>query len=366
MTDTSPAAPRVSVLMTTYNGARFIAESIDSVLGQTFGDFELVVVDDTSTDGTAAILARYADPRLRVIRNTTNLGVVGARNWGFAALRGHYVATIDHDDLWLPTRLAEGVARLDREPATVLVATQTLVLEDGRLAPVERPTTLSPLLFSWMLLMDCPVVYSSLLFRREAARQADGTLLRPDLRYADDYELMLRLAASGSVAALSEALTVYRVHSSNTTWKVRGEMYHHCVAALTERFLPWLGVDAAEAAQLIAWHVSRRNPATNRATLHRLGILLRRLTNAFVAAYRPGPEDRASIEHYAGEANWRVLRAGIRSGHIWLLGADRRGSARSVRALATPADVAVSLAAGVLRLPMLAFRSGRNMPPAVE
>jgi GT2 family glycosyltransferase len=366
MTDTNPAPPRVSVLMTTYNGARFIAESIDSVLSQTFGDFELVVVDDTSTDGTAAILARYADPRLIVIRNTTNLGVVGARNRGFAALRGHYVATIDHDDLWLPTRLAQGVDRLDREPATVLVATQTLVLADGKVTPVERPTTFSPLLFGWMLLMDCPVVYSSLLFRREAARQADGTLLRPDLRYADDYELMLRLAASGSVVALSEALTVYRVHANNTTWTVHGEMFRHCVTALTERFAPWLGADAAEAARLIAWHVSRRNPVADRLTLRRLGILLRRLANAFVDAYQPGSEDRASIEHYAGEANWRALRAGIRSGRIWLLGADRRGPARSVRALAIPADVAVSVAVGVLRLPMLAFRSGRNMPPATE
>ncbi len=93
--------PRVSVLMTTYNGARFLAESIDSVLAQSFTDFELVVVDDASTDATPSILAGYADPRLRVIRNPVNLGVVGARNRGFADLRGVYVATIDHDDLWL-------------------------------------------------------------------------------------------------------------------------------------------------------------------------------------------------------------------------------------------------------------------------
>ena len=81
-------APRVSVLMTTYNGERFIAESIDSVLGQGFRDFELVVVDDNSTDNTRPVLARYGDPRLKVLHNETNLGVVGARNRGFAALRG--------------------------------------------------------------------------------------------------------------------------------------------------------------------------------------------------------------------------------------------------------------------------------------
>jgi GT2 family glycosyltransferase len=362
MTHPSPAAPTVSVLMTTYNGAGFIAESIDSVLAQTFADFELVVVDDASTDATAAIFAEYADPRLIVIRNPTNLGVVGARNRGFAALAGRYVATIDHDDLWLPTRLAEGVDRLERDPATVLVATQTLVLADGKVTPAERPTTFSPLLFGWMLLMDCPVVYSSLLFRREAARQADGTLLRGDLRYADDYELMLRLAASGRVAALSEALTVYRVHASNTTWTVQGEMFRHCVTALTERFTPWLGADAAEAAQLIAWHVSRRNPVADRPTLRRLGILLRRLIDEFVATYRPGPDDRASIERYASEAYWRALRAGIRSGHVWLLGADRGG--RSAHAAGSAGDVAVSLAVGMLRLPTLLLRPGQGMPVA--
>ena len=94
-----PAQPRVSVLMTIYNGARTIGASIASVLAQTMPDFELVVIDDASTDATPDILAGIGDSRLRVIRAERNLGVVGARNLGFMACRGTYVAAHDHDDL---------------------------------------------------------------------------------------------------------------------------------------------------------------------------------------------------------------------------------------------------------------------------
>ena len=359
-----PPAPRASVLMTTYNGARFIAESIDSVLAQDFNDFELVVVDDASTDATAAILAGYTDPRLRVIRNTSNLGVVGARNRGFAELRGTYVAPIDHDDLWRPARLAEGVARLDRDPATVLVATQIMILTDKGLFPSDRPIPSSSVLFRWMLLMDCPVSYSSLLFRRDAARRSDGTFMRPELRYADDYELMLRLASLGDMVALTAPLTVYRVHDNNTTWHVRDEMYRHALIAVEEQFTPWLGIDAAEAAQLITWHIARRQPVPDRPTLLRLGVLLRQLLDAFVTALGPEPEDRQRIEMYARRAYWRALRASIRSGRVWLLVADWGGAARAVHASGAAGDAVASLLAGFLRLPARVLLSDRGRPAA--
>ena len=341
--------PRVSVLMTTYNGARFLAESIDSVLGQSFTDFELVVVDDASTDATASILAGYADARLRVIRNPVNLGVVGARNGGFAALRGAYVATIDHDDLWLESRLADGVAALDRDPDLLLVATQTFDLARGRQTVSDRPAAPSPLMFRWMLLMDCAVIYSSLLFRRDAATRADGTFLRDALRYADDYELMLRLAFAGKAIVLSTPLTVYREHDTNTTRQVSAEMHRNAVAARAEQIARWFGGDAAEAAGLIARHVGQRWAVTERVTLRRLGAVLRHLIDGFVAEYRADAADRARIEAYAQQVYWRAGRGGIRSGYLELAPAVCRRQSLSIAARRS--DIAVSLAAGVLRLP---------------
>jgi GT2 family glycosyltransferase len=349
-----PPAPRVSVLMTTYNGSRFIAESIDSVLGQSFQDFELVVVDDNSTDNTIEVLAQYNDKRLRVIRNEKNLGVVGARNRGFAELRGDYVATLDHDDLWLPSRLRAGVECLDRDPATVLVATQAQVLlEEGASGPaVRRLPEFSPPLFHWILLMTCPVVYSSLLFRRDVARRDDGTFLRPDLRYADDHELMLRLAEAGTVEALDEELTVYRLHGANTTRQVHEEMHSKAVAMLTESYSRFLGDDAAEAARLVAWHISRGHAVPDRATSRRLGVLVACLADGFIRAYRPGPLDRARIESSAGQIYWGVLRASIRGGRIWYVWDYWRPAGSAIRPRARLADIVGSVAAGLLRLPL--------------
>jgi glycosyltransferase involved in cell wall biosynthesis len=111
------------MLMTTFNGAGFVGASIASVLAQSFSEFELIVVDDGSTDATAQVLEGILDPRLRVLRQAVNGGVVAARNAGFLAVRGRYVAALDHDDLSHPERLARQVAYLDAHPEVVLVAT---------------------------------------------------------------------------------------------------------------------------------------------------------------------------------------------------------------------------------------------------
>ena len=253
------------------------------------------------------------------------------------------MATLDHDDLWLPERLGAGVARLDGDPGTVLVATQAKVLAQGALWPPARTFSgISPLLFHWILLMTCPVVYSSLLFRRDAARRGDGTFLRPDLRYADDHELMLRMAAAGRVESLDDALTIYRVHGTNTTRRVYDEMHRNAVTMLTESYARFLGDDAAEAARLVALHISRGFPVPDRRTSRRLGGLLARLADAFIDAYRPSGGDRAGIERQAGEMYWRALRAGIRSGRIWCLLDYPRGA--PVRPGAAFRDIAGSAA----------------------
>ena len=103
-------APVVSVIMAAYNGAALIPETIASLTAQTFGDFELVVVDDCSTDDTLALLRSYHDPRIRVIAAETNQGPVRTRNRAFAEARGRYIAALDQDDQCPPERFARHVA----------------------------------------------------------------------------------------------------------------------------------------------------------------------------------------------------------------------------------------------------------------
>ena len=211
--EASGTPPRVSILMATYNGAGFVRQSIGSLLAQTFSDFELIVVDDCSTDDTVAVLDGIDDPRLKVHRNATNLGVVESRNRCMALASGEYIAMQDHDDLSRPTRLARQVAFLDEHSSTVLVATSANILKGTEIRSPRRPLRSSPALIAWLLLVANPLVCSSIMFRATAARQL-GTFMRPDYTYADDYDLYHRLMTAGDIARLDEPLTIYRQHDT--------------------------------------------------------------------------------------------------------------------------------------------------------
>jgi len=343
-----PAAPRVSVLMTTFNGARTIADSIASVLAQTWREFELVVVDDASTDETPRILAGIADPRLRVIRAPHNLGVVGARNLGFEACRGEYVAAHDHDDISRPVRLAKQVALLDREPAVVLVATEVELESEGRLSRSGHVADGSAPVMRWLLLVDNPLTWSSIMLRAGAVRRL-GQFVRPDYELADDFDLYHRLLSVGEIVRLSAPLTVYRWHETNTTWAGQQRLNVNAERVLCGAYRAWLGEDAANAARLVVRHLSHREPVRDAATLDCLGSYLEQLLQRFTAANALAPEDRVRVAAAAGEGWWKTVRAAVRAGGPSLARAFRSHPllASGFRPPAT--DHAVSIAIGGAR-----------------
>src|ERR1039457_4802694 len=126
----SVTEPRVSVVMGAYNGERFIRTAIESILNQTFRDFELIVIDDCSTDSTPQILREFNDDKLRVVRNERNLGIAETLNNGIAVARGEYVALQDHDDISLPARLECQVAFLDRNTQVGMVGSGCSVIDE--------------------------------------------------------------------------------------------------------------------------------------------------------------------------------------------------------------------------------------------
>src|SRR5579862_3641768 len=126
------AAPQISVLLPVYNGERFILRSVQSVLAQTFDDFELIVVDDGSHDATNKILSEIKDDRIRIINNPRNIGIVGSLNKAMNEARGRYIARMDADDIALPTRFAKQKQFLDLNSEVVVVGTAMSVLEKGR------------------------------------------------------------------------------------------------------------------------------------------------------------------------------------------------------------------------------------------
>jgi GT2 family glycosyltransferase len=209
-------APRVSVLLPTYERARYVEESVDSVLRQSFADLELIVVDDGSTDDTADRLSRIADPRLRYVRRDHG-GAAAALNSGLGLARGEYVARNDSDDVWLPHLLATAVAVLDADPHVGLVY--------GRGESIDGAGTRSggmkgfPLkfprdAFRSLLYADYTVSVASVVRRACLDRVGpwDESLL-----LCEDWDLALRIARHYGVHFVDRVLVRIRTHAGNST-----------------------------------------------------------------------------------------------------------------------------------------------------
>jgi glycosyltransferase involved in cell wall biosynthesis len=214
--------PAVTVLLAVYNGERHLAESIDSVFAQTFEDFELLVVDDASTDATSQILAGYSDSRLRVLRNERNLGLTRSLNRGLAESRGRYVARQDADDVSAPERLERQAAFLDANPdVTLLASAYVRIREDGSVSG-SRSVPAEALGVRWRLLFLNAFTNSSVMFRKDEVERLGG--FREKFSYAQDYDLWSRLAFTGTVAALTDTLARYRDTRDSLTAKLAAQV----------------------------------------------------------------------------------------------------------------------------------------------
>lgn len=206
--------PKVSVLMPVYNAERYVGEAIESILAQTFEDFEFIIVDDASTDGTPAVLDTFDDHRIARLRNDRNLGIPSTRNRCVAQATGEYVAWMDGDDLSAPTRLARQVDYLDKHPEIAALGTWAQIIAAtgepvATLAPVSDPAEIRVHLDRGNV-----IVGASVTARRGAILSVGG--YRPLM--GEDYDLWLRLADTGPcLASLPEFLYVYRVYPGSET-----------------------------------------------------------------------------------------------------------------------------------------------------
>jgi len=207
MPEITPPAPRVSVIIPAYNAAWCIRRALDSVFAQDYRDFEVIVVDDGSSDGTAAILASYG-AAVRVV-SKPNGGLSSARNAGIAAARGEYVAFLDADDRWLPAKLSRQVALLDRQPGLLFCSTTTKVeAPGGQRLPDWRCGNGQRSALECIFAVNAYVAGSgsAVLVRREAFARAGG--FDESLRSLEDIDMWMRLAALGGFACIDEPLAV--------------------------------------------------------------------------------------------------------------------------------------------------------------
>lgn len=220
--------PTVSIILPTYNGARYIKRAVESVRAQTFEDWELVVVDDGSTDGTHTIVTDIAslDSRIKYERNAANLGIQKTLNRGLALASGRYIARIDDDDAWSDAgKLASQVAYLESHPDAVLVGTGARIVDEAG-KEIRRyffPETDAAIRQS-MLAKNC-FAHASVVFRTDAVRAVGGYGESQDVRHVEDHDLWLRLGSRGEFANLPSISVTLTARKDSLSSRNRREQF---------------------------------------------------------------------------------------------------------------------------------------------
>jgi glycosyltransferase involved in cell wall biosynthesis len=233
------AAPAVSVLIIVHNRAGTIGAAVRSVLAQTFTEFELVVVDDGSTDATAEIVGAFDDPRLRLVRSSPNQGIPRARNRALAEAQGRYIAWLDSDDICHPDRLQVQYDYLERNPSIAMIGSAARKIRaDGTLMRTGRMPARSHEAIRALLLFRSAFQQSSIFGRAEAIKAHPYDL---DFPVCEDVDMFVRFTASFRAENLPQFLIARRIHA-NQTIRSNSERIVERQMAISARQLEALGV----------------------------------------------------------------------------------------------------------------------------
>ena len=226
--------PKISVIMSVHNGERHLAESIESILGQSFTDFELIIVDDCSNDKTSDILKGYSykDPRVKIIMNEKNLGLTISLNIGIKSSKGEYIARMDAGDTSEKKRFEKQVRFLYENQDHVLVGSFAHTFDDDSRIVGEMKYGTDDKTLKKTLIKINPLVHSSIMMRRRAFEQAGG--YNEEWRYCQDYELYFRLARLGKFANLPEYLVSYRMTPNSITRRKNKKQVSFAIKARTK------------------------------------------------------------------------------------------------------------------------------------
>jgi len=202
--------PRISVVMSVHNAQRYLKESIEGVLRQNFADFEFIIVDDGSTDGSFRIIRGYGDNRIKVIRNQGRNGLTKSLNKALRRVRGEYVARQDADDISLPSRFEEQIEFFERHPKIALLGTSIYIIDEKGRILEEKKACPRP---SKNLLKRNEFFHGSVMFKKAVIDNLGG--YNELFKHSQDYELWLRIAKYHDIRNLQIPLYARRIHRSS-------------------------------------------------------------------------------------------------------------------------------------------------------
>lgn len=288
-------SPAITVLMPVYNGEIYLAQAIQSILDQTFGNFELLIIDDGSTDHTPGTIKQFSDPRIRVVNHDKNLGLIETLNRGIEMANGRYIARMDCDDLSVSDRLAKQWNFMESHPSVGVCGSWVKAFRESEEQlwryPESNADIRCRLLFSSMLAHPSVMMRKTLLEKHHLQYSSEHI-------YAEDYELWSRCMDVFALANLPVPLLHYRLHVSNT-----GEMHSsrqkQTVMKIQSVILKRIGIDANESQLDLHYHIGRGGLTIGLDTLDRVDKWLTHLAVANRAAgYFPEPEFERTLGLY--------------------------------------------------------------------
>ncbi|MBB3119608.1 glycosyltransferase family 2 protein [Pseudoduganella violacea] len=313
--------PAISVVMPAYNAAAFLQEAIDSILAQTFTDFELIVINDGSTDATVSLLAQQSDPRVRVVDNGVNRGLIYTRNLGIDLATAPFIAFLDSDDLAFPQRLQRQYDYLQQHPEVDAVGCWSQPIDaEGR----PRP-------YAWRLPGDSDFVKATLLFRAYISTPAffvrtevmRALRFSPEHDLAEDYDMYTRGVQHYRFVNLPEVLIAIRIHGNNIT-RLKKDRLAQNMNAISAKLLRRLEIEASEDELRLHRYIEWLDEAPAQV-LQRSRAWLARIV---AANQRCGLYEARALRHAVAErwfavcnanshAGLGVLLAWLRGPHSW-------------------------------------------------
>lgn len=250
--------PTVSVIIPAFNAMPHLPQTIESVLQQTFNDFEILIIDDASTDSTVEWISQIKDHRIHLIQQTKNQGPNAARNLGINSAKGDYIAFLDADDIWEPAKLFKQVEILERDIHIGLIYTSATIMNEegqvtGRLFVARKEGNVWESLIQGNF-VDCP---SSVIVRRECFNQVG--LFDVNFRCFEDWEMWIRIAKTYRFAAMSEPLVKFRMvaNSNSKNYHLMETSFHQVINKIFQsvdtEILPLKKRSCSHANIVLAW-----------------------------------------------------------------------------------------------------------------
>jgi glycosyltransferase involved in cell wall biosynthesis len=232
--------PLISVLMPVYNGAEFLAEAIDSILQQTYGHFEFLIINDGSTDASELIIESYDDPRIVYVKNEVNQGLIYSLNKVIGLSKGKYIARMDADDVSNASRFEKQVAEFERDMTLVVCGSFIKTFGNGKVdfvnhIPVTHPQIVSSVFYR------CPFAHPTVMIRKDSLLKLEE-FYREDYKHSEDYDLWSRLVFLGTCKNIPEFLLNYRVHGRQVS-TVFEELKYISVSRIQYNLLIQIGIN---------------------------------------------------------------------------------------------------------------------------